>query len=70
MQQIRSIIQLLEKEYSLRAIAAEIGLSRQPVTFYVTRLKASTYSFEALRQLSDAALAAIEYAPEVSSPLC
>ena len=70
MQQIRSIIQLLEKGYSLRAIAAEIGLSRQPVTFYVTRIKASTYSFEALRQLPDAALAAIVYAPEVSSPLC
>ena len=58
MQQIRTIIHLLEKGYSLRGIAAEIRLSRQTVTFYATRLKASTYSFEALRQLPDAALAA------------
>lgn len=70
MQQIRTIIQLLEKGYSLRAISAEIGLSRQPVTLYAARLKASTYSFEALRQLPDAALAAIVYAPQVSIPSC
>jgi transposase len=69
MQQIRTIIQLLEKAYSLRAIAAEISLSRQSVTFYATRLKASACSFEALRQLPDAALAAIVYAPEVTLPL-
>ena len=66
MQQIRTIIQLLEKGYSLRGIAAEIKLSRQTVTFYATRLKASTYSFEALRKLPDATLAAIVYAPEAS----
>lgn len=70
MQQIRTIIQLLEKGYSLRAIAAVISLSRQTVTFYAARLKASAYSFEALRQLPDAALAAIVYAPEVTLPLC
>ena len=70
MQQIRTIIQLLEKGYSLRAIAAEISLSRQSVTFYATRLKASTHSFEALRQLPDAALSAIVYSPEVTLPLC
>lgn len=69
MQQIRTIIQLLEKGYSLRAIAAEISLSRQSVTFYATRLKASTYSFEALRQFPDAALAAVVYSPEVTLPL-
>ena len=66
MQQIRTIIQLLEKGYSLRAISAQIGLSRQPVTFYAARLKNSAYSFEALRQLPDAALANIVYAPEVA----
>lgn len=65
MQQIRTIIQLLEKGHSLRGISAEIRLSRQTVTFYAARLKASTYSFEALRQLPDTALAAIVYAPEV-----
>jgi transposase len=69
MQQIRTIIQLLEKGYSLRAISAQIGLSRQPVTFYAARLKAATYSLEALRQLPDADLAGIVYAPEVSAPL-
>lgn len=69
MQQIRTIIQLLEKGYSLRAIAAEISLSRQSVTFYATRLKASTYCFEALRQFPDAALAAVVYSPEVTLPL-
>jgi predicted transcriptional regulator len=69
MQQIRTIIQLLEKGYSLRAIASEIGLSRQTVTFYATRLKASAYYPEALRQLPDASLAAIVYAPEVAVSL-
>ena len=68
MQQIRTIIQLLEKGYSLRGIAAEISLSRQTVTFYAARLKASAYSFEALRQLADASLADIVYAPEVTLP--
>ena len=66
MQQIRALIQLLEKGYSLRAIAAELGLSRQPVTVYTARLKTSLYSFEALRQLSDAELARIVYAPTPS----
>lgn len=63
MQQIRSIIQLLEKGYSLRAISLQIGLSRQPVTFYVSRLKSAAYSLEELRQLPDTDLAAIVYAP-------
>ncbi|HXS59050.1 MAG TPA: hypothetical protein VN726_23160 [Hanamia sp.] len=48
MQQIRSIIQLLEKGYSLRSISAQIGLSREPVTFYAARLKNAPYSLEAL----------------------
>ncbi len=69
MQQIRSIIQLLEKGYSLRSISAQIGMSRQPVTFYVARLKNAPYSLEALRQLSDEDLARIVYAPAVVKPL-
>jgi len=69
MQQIRVIIQLLEKGCSLRAIAAQLNLSRQPVTFYAARLKSSVHSFEALRKLPDADLAAIVYAPEVDEPL-
>ena len=69
MQQIRSIIQLLEKGYSLRSISSQIGLSRQPVTFYAARLKNAPYSLEALRQLSDEDLAAIVYAPAATTPL-
>ena len=69
MQQIRTLIQLLEKGYSLRAISAQVGLSRQPVTFYAARLKSSPYSFETLRQLTDADLASIVYAAKVASPL-
>lgn len=69
MQQIRTIIQLLEKGYSLRAISAQVGLSRQPVTFYVARLKNASYSLEALRQLPDEDLASIVYAPAVTISL-
>lgn len=65
MQQIRALIQLLEKELSLRAISSQLGVSRQTVTLYAARLKQSSLSFEALRQLSDAALAAIVYAQAV-----
>jgi lambda repressor-like predicted transcriptional regulator len=53
MQQIRGIIQLLEKGCSLRAISAQIGLSRQPVTFYAARIKKAPYTLEELRQLAD-----------------
>ncbi len=69
MQQIRSIIQLLEKGYSLRAIAIQIGLSRQSVTVYAARLKKAPYGLEALRQLADEDLASIVYAPAVEKPL-
>ncbi len=63
MQQIRALIQLLEKGLSLRAIAVQLGLSRQPVTFYAARLKTSSYSFSELRQLTDEELAKIVYGP-------
>ena len=69
MQQIRSIIQLLEKGYSLRSISAQIGLSRQPVTFYAARLWNAPYSLEALRQLADEDLAAIVNAHAVTTSL-
>ena len=69
MQQIRNIIHLLEKGYSLRAISAEIRFSRQTVTFYVTRLKNASYSLEALRHLPEEDLASIVYAPVVATPL-
>lgn len=63
MQQIRALIQLLEKGYSLRGIAAQLGISRQPVTLYATRLKSASLTLAELRQLSDADLAAIVYTP-------
>jgi len=65
MQQIRAIIQFLEKGYSLRAISIQLGISRPTVTLYFTRLKKSTLPLEALRQLSDTELSAIVYAPPV-----
>lgn len=63
MQQIRSILQLLEKGYSLRAISAQLGIARQAVTLYVNRLKGAAFTLEQLRQLDDAALSAIVYDP-------
>ena len=65
MQQIRALIQLLEKGYSLRAIAAQLSISRQSATLYAIRLKSSGYTMEAFRHLNDAALSAVVYAPAV-----
>lgn len=62
MQQVRSVMQLLEKGLSLRAIASELSISRQSVTHYAKKLRNTLYSFEELRQLSDADLATIVYA--------
>lgn len=70
MQQIRLIIQLLEKGYSLRAISSKLGMSRQPVTLYVSRLKNAAYSLEQLRAFTDADLAAIVYASTDSTAVC
>ena len=67
MLQIRSIIQLLEKGFSIRAIARQVGLSRQAVTLYANRLKKAPYSLTQLRQLPDKDLASIVYGPDVSS---
>ena len=69
MQQIRSLILLLEKGLSFRAIAAELKLSRQPVTLYASRLKATALPLAALRQLPDADLAKIVYAPATAADL-
>ena len=63
MQQIRALIQLLEKGCSLRAISAQLGISRQPVTLYAARLKNADHTLQELRQLSDNDLANIVYAP-------
>jgi transposase len=63
MQQIRALIQLLEKGYSLRAMSAQLDISRQSVTLYATRLKGSSHTLAELRELPDAELAGIVYAP-------
>ena len=68
MQQIRALINLLEQGHSFRSIAAELKLSRQPVTSYVSRLKASSYTLEELRKLPDADLARIVYATAAPDP--
>ncbi len=47
-----------------------MGLSRQSVTIYASRLKNSTHSFEALRQLKDSDLSSLVYAPPVVVSLC
>jgi len=69
MQQIRALIQLLEKGLSLRSISTELGLSRQPVTFYAARLKTSSYRLDELRQLTDEDLAKIVYNPIAETKL-
>lgn len=63
MQQIRSIIQYLIKGFSLRAICKELHMSRKTVTVYTNRLNSHPLSLEQLKELSDAELAAIVYAP-------
>ena len=60
-------MQLLEKGLSLRAIATELSISRQSVTLYATKLHNAPHSFEQLRRLSDADLAAIVYAVVATS---
>lgn len=70
MQQIRTLIQLLEKRFSLRAISTQLDISRQAVTQYTTRLKGSKHTLEELRLLSDSDLANVVYAPapEITYP--
>jgi hypothetical protein len=63
MQQIRAILQLLEKGYSLRAITAQLKIARRTVTQYAARLTNDAHTLAELRQFPDAALAGIVYAP-------
>jgi transposase len=58
MQQVRSIIQLLTKGYSLRVISQQLRLSRKTITAYANRFHNSGYSLEELRSLDDASLSA------------
>jgi transposase len=63
MQQIRALIQLLEKGYSFRAIAIQLRISRQSASLYAFRLKMSGHTMEVLRHLNDVDLGAVVYAP-------
>ena len=62
MKQIRLLIQLLEKGFSLRSIASQMHLSRQTVTLYAEKITNCQLGFKDLREMSDSALAAIVYA--------
>jgi hypothetical protein len=53
MQQIRAIIQLLEKRFSYRSISRELKIHRKPITDYDKLFIASGLSYSSLRQLSD-----------------
>ncbi len=63
MQQVRSVIQLLEKGLSLRSIAAMLHISRQAVTLYAARFHCTACSFDELRRLPDSELAKLVYQP-------
>jgi len=67
MQQIRSILQLLEKGYSIRAIASELHIARRTITQYTARIRDHGHSLASLRQLSDAELAGVVYTPRIEA---
>src|SRR5665213_2658316 len=62
MQQLRILIQLLQKGFSGRRIAGELKLSRNTVKQYRERLLSGGRSIDGLQQLDDATLSAIVYA--------
>jgi transposase len=62
MQQLRILIQLLQKGFSGRRIAGELKLSRNTVKQYKERLLSGGRSIDGLQQLGDAELSAIVYA--------
>ena len=65
MQQVRTIIQLLQKGFSGRKIARELQISRNTVKQYTSRFQACAFSLEALQQMDDAGLSIIAYADAV-----
>lgn len=67
MQLIRTILQALEKGFSLRHISRELKSSRKTVTLYVSRLQNSPYSLTDLRSLDDASLASLVYSAQEPS---
>ncbi len=62
MQQVRTIIQLLQKGFSERKISRELQISRNTVKQYAVLFKACAFSLEELQLMDDASLSAIAYA--------
>ncbi len=62
MQNVRSILQLLQRGFSGRKISRELVLSRNTVKLYADRFNACAFSLEQLQQMDDAGLHAIAYA--------
>jgi transposase len=62
MKDIRRIISLVEKGFSARQISGEMRLSRNTVSNYIGRFKASSFTGEELLKMDDAAFSAIAYA--------
>lgn len=62
MQNVRSIIQLLQRGFSSRRISRELKISRNTLKGYVDRLNASGFSLEDLQLMDDAGLSSIVYA--------
>ncbi len=64
MQQIRMMLQQLQKGISHRRIAGSLNISRNTVKHYVDRFLASSFSFQELLGLEDDALSALVYQPD------
>jgi transposase len=63
MNTVRAIIQLLSRGYSLRAIADQLGISRDTVTKYARYCEASGKSYDELMTMDDGELGIIVYLP-------
>jgi transposase len=63
MNTVRAIIQLLSRNYSLRAISDQLKISRVTVTKYAKYCEASGKTFDELMRMDDAALGEVMYPP-------
>lgn len=63
MLQIRKVLQLLDRGYSQRRIARDVGISRNTVQEYHSRITAATMSFKALLECDDQRLGELLLSP-------
>jgi transposase len=68
MQQIRTIIQLLEQGYSHRRISSQLQLARNTIAAYTKRLQNSGYHLAELRNLDDGSLSELVYGKATQAP--